>query len=351
MKMSRKRKKNMKKNFLLTSFFLFALTLNLYAGDENHVVFVGTPGLPASGKRVVLVAGDEEYRSEEMLTQMARILAQHHGMTCTVLYSIHPKTHEIDPNTTDNIPGLETLESADLLVMFLRFRNLPNEQMTHIVRYLEAGKPILGIRTATHAFNIPKDRKYAKYSFHYSGDNWDGGFGRRILGETWINHHGHHKVEATRGVIPAGEKHPITIGCNDIFGPSDVYAVRLPLPDDSHPVVLGAVLEGMKPTDQPVESDKNDPMMPILWTKTYQVENGKKGQAVASTIGSGLDFESPDVRRLLINACYWLLRLNDQISPDRSVALIGEYKPLDFGFGQYRKGFNVSDVMQHKTPY
>ncbi|MDR1492845.1 MAG: ThuA domain-containing protein [Planctomycetaceae bacterium] len=341
----------MKKNVLLTPAFLLALAFNLYAGDENYAVFEGAKNLPGNGKQVVFLAGDEEYRSEEMLTQMARIMAERHGFRCTALYAINRKSREIDPVTIDNIPGLELLESADLLVMFLRFRNLPDEQMTHIARYLEAGKPILGIRTATHAFNIPRDRKYAKYSFNYSGGGWDGGFGRKILGETWINHHGKHKVEATRGVIPAGEKHPITTGCNDIFGPSDVYTVRLPLPDDSHPVVLGAVLEGMKPTDKPVENEKNNPLTPILWTKTYQIENGKKGQAVASTIGSGLDFESPDVRRLLINACYWLLRMDEKISPESSVELVGEYKPLGFGFGQFRKGFKTSDVMQHKTPY
>ncbi|MDR0610226.1 MAG: ThuA domain-containing protein [Planctomycetaceae bacterium] len=341
----------MKKNFLLVSLVLLAFTFNLYAGDENRVVFDGAENLPGNGKHLVFLAGDEEYRSEEMLTQMARIMAERHGFRCTVLYATNPETHEIDPVTIDNIPGLEALESADLLVVFLRFRNLPDDQMAFIVKYLEAGKPILGIRTATHAFNIPKNRKYAKYSFNYSGDGWDGGFGRKILGETWINHHGHHKVEATRGVIPAGEKHPITIGCHDIFGPSDVYKVRLPLPDDSQPVVLGAVLEGMKPTDKPVENEKNNPKMPILWTKTYQIENGKKGQAAASTIGSGLDFETPDVRRLLINACYWLLQMNDKILPENSVELVGEYKPLNFGFGQFRKGFKTSDIMQHKTPY
>ena len=331
---------------------LFLLTFVPLASADDLVVFEGTPGLPGSGKHIVLVAGDEEYRSEEMLTQMGRILAKHHGFRCTVLYASNPETGEIEPTVIDHIPGLDVLEKADLLVMFLRFRDLPNDQMTHIVRYLESGRPLLGIRTSTHAFNIPAGKTWSHYSFNFSGGDWDGGFGRLVLGETWINHHGHHKVEASRGVVaPGQEKHPIAIGCDDIFGPSDVYTVRLPLPGNSQPIILGKVLAGMNPDDPPVENEKNNPLMPILWTKSYCVDNGKPGQAVGSTIGSGLDFKSAGVRRLLVNSCYMLLELQDQISADRSVDLVGEYDPLDFGFGAFRHGFKPKDIMQGNTPY
>jgi hypothetical protein len=109
------------------------------------------------------------------------------------------------------------------------------------------------MRTATHAFKIAKGKTYERYSFDSKQEGWDGGFGRRILGETWISHHGNHGKQSTRGVIaPAMKDHPIVRGCEDIWGPTDVYTVRLPLPDDSKPLVLGQVLEGMKPTDKPV---------------------------------------------------------------------------------------------------
>ncbi|MFO0844289.1 MAG: hypothetical protein U0797_18145 [Gemmataceae bacterium] len=85
------------------------------------------------------------------------------------------------------------------MVNFLRFRDLPDGQMKHIVDYLQAGKPMVGVRTATHAFNLDKASKYARWSYN-SGD-WDGGFGRQLLGETWLSHHGQHGKEATRGVI------------------------------------------------------------------------------------------------------------------------------------------------------
>src|SRR5262249_4572794 len=120
---------------------------------DPWVVYDGFDG-PGKGKHIVLVSGDEEYRSEEMLPQLARILARHHGFKCTVLFAIDPKDGTINPNTNNNIPGLEALQTADLLVLFTRFRNLPDEQMKHLVEYIESGKPIIGLRTATHAFKL-----------------------------------------------------------------------------------------------------------------------------------------------------------------------------------------------------
>lgn len=307
------------------------------AEQPQYDVFEASPDKPGAGKHIVLISGDEEYRSEQMLPQLAKILAKHHGFRCTVLYAIDPKTGEIDPNVPDNIPGLEALADADLAVVFLRFRNLPDEQMAHIVRYLEAGKPVLGLRTSTHAFNIPAGKTWSRYSFNFRGEGWDGGFGRRVLGETWINHHGHHKVEATRGVVAPGmEKHPIVAGCEDIFCPTDVYTVRLPLPGDCEPLVLGQVLAGMNPTDAAVENEKNAPMMPVLWTKTYAVDDGKTGRAVTSTMGSATDMQSEGFRRLMVNACYWLLEMDT--SPDSCVDIVGEYRPRDFGFNGAEKG-------------
>src|SRR5690606_763104 len=144
---------------------------------------------PGKGKHIVLVSGDEEYRSEEALPQLAKILAKHHGFTCTVLFAIDPNTGEINPTVRPNIPGVQKLKPAEPPIPFTRFRNLPDEQMEHLVAYMESGRPIVALRTATHAFDMPEG-KYAKYS--WQSTEWEGGFGRQVLGETWINHHGHH---------------------------------------------------------------------------------------------------------------------------------------------------------------
>ncbi len=314
------------------------------AADNPWVVFEGQKG-PGRGKQIVLVSGDEEYRSEEALPQLGKILAVRHGFKCTVLFAVDPDG-TINPTHVSNIPGLEALKTADLMIIFTRFRNLPDEQMQHIVEYVESGRPIIGLRTATHAFNIPPGRKYSRWSFN--SKEWDGGFGRQILGETWIAHHGHHGKESTRGVIAPGmEQHPVVRGCEDIWGPTDVYTVRLPLPGDSQPLVLGQVLSGMNPTDPPVANQKNNPMMPIAWIKTYQSPSGKTGRVFTTTMGAATDLASEGLRRLLVNAAYWCLGMEDQIPPRANVDLVGEYKPTGFGFGKHTKGVRPAD---HKLP-
>src|SRR5438270_76461 len=119
------------------------------AGDQPlWVTYPGGDGA-GKGKHVVLVSGDEEYRSEEALPQLGKILAQRHGFKCTVLFAVDPKDGAINPGTS-NIPGLEILKAADVMIMFVRFRDLPDEQTKHIIDFVEAGKPIIGLRTATH---------------------------------------------------------------------------------------------------------------------------------------------------------------------------------------------------------
>ena len=315
------------------------------AGDEAWVKYDGFDGA-GKGKRVVLISGDEEYRSEQALPQLGKILAKHHGFTCTVLFAIDPDSGEIDPNNQSNIPGLEALASADLMIIATRFRDLPDAQMKHIDAYVRAGKPILGMRTATHAFKIKDGRTYAKYSCR--SKTWDGGFGRQILGETWVAHHGAHGKESTRGVIAPGAKdHPIARGCDDIWGPTDVYKVTLPLGGDSKPIVLGQVLSGMKPTDKPVAGAKNAPMMPVAWTRTYKGEAGNAARVFTTTMGAATDLPSEGVRRMLVNAAYWCVGLEDKIPAAATVDLVGEYKPLPFGFKKFQKGVKP---VEHAMP-
>ncbi|HUR39490.1 MAG TPA: hypothetical protein VM222_08345, partial [Planctomycetota bacterium] len=169
--------------------------------DNPWLVFEGGEG-PGKGKHVVLLSGDEEYRSEETMPQLGKILSKHHGFKCTVLFAINRKSGEIDPNTTDNIPGMEAIDTADLVIMALRFRNLPDDQMKHFVDYVESGKPVVGMRTSTHAFNIDKKSPsaYKKYTWTNGDKDYEKGFGRQVLGETWVNHHGAHGKQATRGI-------------------------------------------------------------------------------------------------------------------------------------------------------
>jgi hypothetical protein len=306
--------------------------------EDPWIVIDGASG-PGQGKHVVLVSGDEEYRSEEALPQLAKILAKRHGFKCTVLFAIDRHDGTINPNQNDNIPGLETLRSADLLVLFTRFRMLPDDQMREIVDYVDSGRPVVGMRTATHAFAPKSDTTFGRYG--WQSKQWDGGFGRQVLGETWVNHHGQHGRQSTRGLIaPGAKEHPILrgIGDGDIWGPTDVYTVRLPLGGDSQPLVMGQVLSGMKPEDGPVVGKQNDPMMPVAWVKSYAAPSGKTARVFATTMGASQDLANEGVRRLLVNACYWATGLEDRIVSGANVELVGKYHPTPFGFGTFTKG-------------
>src|SRR3954452_15998447 len=261
------------------------------------LTFSGAAG-PGHGKRIVLIAGDQEYRSEESIPQLALILSQEHGFDCTVLFSKNKETGEIDPSTIDNIPDLGVLHGADLMVLFARWLELPDEQMKQIIDYTNSGRPIVALRTATHPFHYVKhlNSPFARYS--YDSKDPAGGYGRLVVGETWISHYGKHQVESTRGVIAPGlENHPILRGVRDIWGASDVYTITN-LSGDSKPLVLGQVLSGMEPTSLP---DPDKKQLPVAWTKSYTGESGKTARVFATTMGHALAFENEGFRRLAVN--------------------------------------------------
>jgi type 1 glutamine amidotransferase len=315
------------------------LLLMCAAAASDRLVIQGKNG-PGKGKHIVLVSGDEEYRSEQALPQLARILSQRHGFDCTVLFAINPADGTINPKQSDNIPGLEALDSADLMILFTKLRDLPDVQMKHIVDYVESGRPVVAMRTATHAFDLKTSRTYQRYS--WNSKEWDGGFGRQVLGETWIDHHGRHGVQSTRGiVVPGQERHPILRGIQSgaIWVPTDVYKVRLPLPEGAQPLVLGEVLEGMSPADAPVAGKQNDPMMPVAWIRTYG-----SASIFTTTMGSAQDLLNESFRRLLVNACYWAIGMEGRIVERPSVELVGAYQPLPFKFGGAAQGVKPSDL-------
>jgi hypothetical protein len=245
---------------------------------------------------------------------------------------------------------MAALDAADLCVMALRFRELPDEQMKHFVDYLERGKPILALRTSTHAFSYERNKQSAYAKFDWRNKDWPGGFGQQVLGETWVDHHGAHGKESTRGLInDAFKDHPILRGVTDLWAPSDVYSVAH-LPKDATVLVWGQVLSGMKPSDPPVEGVKNNPMMPLVWLRDYDSGNHHVSHIVTTTMGAAVDLQNESLRRLLVNAAYWTVGLSEQIPPRADVAYVGEYKPLWFGFGKFARGVKPDDLVLRRQP-
>ena len=311
--------------------------------DPRWLVYPTGPG-PGNNKRIVLVAGDEEYRSEEAMPMLGRLLSEHHGFETVVLFSQDPTTGEIDPTQSTFIPGLEMIAGADLLVLDLRFRELLDEDMAHVMDHVLTGKPLIGIRTSTHAFNYKKDSEspYAKWT--WTSKDPAGGFGKHILGETWVAHHGVHGKQATRGIIhPEFAAHPVLRGVRDVFGTTDVYAIR-GLPSDAEVLLLGLVLAGMIPDAEPVEGAKNDPMHPVAWVRNRELPSGKTQRIFSTTMGAATDWSSEDLRRLFLNASLWTLDMEEQIPAEGlKASMLGRWEPTPFGFGSYRKGFKPAD--------
>jgi len=314
--------------------FLWTVLLLSNVSAIDYVVSQGKAG-PGLGKHVVFLSGDEEYRSEECLPQLARILAERHGFKCTVLFAINPTNATIDPNVRNNLPGAEALDSADAIVMSLRFREWPDAQMKHFVDAYLAGKPLIALRTSTHAFNYENHSESPYAIFSYNSKAWPGGFGKQVLGETWVAHHGTHKKEATRGIIePSAQDDPLLRGVTDIFGNSDVYTANPP--PDAKILVRGQVLSGMNPTDAPVQGPKNEPMQPVVWTRLYKNEAGTINKILCTTMGAATDLQNEGLRRLIVNAVYWDAGL--EVPARADVNYVGQYKPSMYGFGGYVKG-------------
>ena len=327
---------------LLSSLVLVMFFSSCVAQQQQWLRYEGAAG-PGKGKHIVLVSGDEEYRSEEALPMLAKILSAKYGFTCTVLFALDKGTENINPQNQENIPGLEQLASADLMLIFARFRELPDSQMKYIDDYLRSGKPVIGLRTATHSFNYSRNKssQYAKYDFQSTVKGWEDGFGRVVLGETWINHHGIHGSEGTRALvngIQQDAKNPLLNGVGDIWCPTDVYTVR-ELSPGSQVLIYGQSTSGMN-ASAPVNLKKS--VMPVAWTRTYSIEGGKTGRVFATTMGAAVDLVNEDLRRLIINGVLWAGGMEEKIPAKADVATIGDYKPTMFGFGTHQKGLKVS---------
>ena len=282
---------------------------------------VMTPPDGRFSKHIVLVSGDEEYRTEETMPMLAKILSQKHGFKCTVVFAWSKDGKYIDPNNQEGLKGLAALDSADLMIIGTRFRKPSEDEGVHVTKFMDAGKPVIGIRTSTHAFNGKGD---------FGGKIKFGEWGRKILGEQWVSHHGKHKKEGARGVIEPGKNgHPILNGVFDVFAPSDVYGV-IHLTDADEILMRAAVTETLDPASKNIDGEKNSPMQPFAWLHSYTSPSGATGKSFCTTGGASVDFVNESLRRMVVNAAFHLTGLD---VPQRAdVEFVDPFYPSFFGF-------------------
>ena len=329
---------------LTTLLTIICLTSLGSFAQADPLVYEGADG-PGKGKHLVFIASDHEYRSEETLPALARILAKRHGFRCTVLFGVDANG-VIKPGQS-NVPGMEALESADLMVVFTRFQNWPVEQMEHFVNYLNRGGPIVGLRTATHGFKIPGDSPFAKYSNGFQGADYKDGFGRQGLGEKWAGHYGGNHRSSTRlDIVPEKAGHPILRGVKDMWAQCGGYNAN-PL-QPSEVLAMAQPLQGMEPDAEP---DTTRKPVPGAWIRSYEGDSGKSGRVFTSTYGASNDIENEGYRRMLINACFWAVSLEDAIAEDADVSFVGPYNATwRRGRGRRKAGTKPQDLDGWESP-
>jgi hypothetical protein len=315
------------------------------AQNPHLVVFQGESG-PGAGKHIVWLAGDHEYRGEESLPALARIMAKHYGFKCSVFFTTSPATGFIEPGSS-NIAGLDALKTADLLVVFLRFQDFPDQEMQHIVDYLDRGGPVVGYRTSTHAFQIKRpDAKFLKYTWNNPAGDYTGGFGRQILGETWVSHYGGNHKQSSRLLLqPDQAAHPILRGVKDVWVQSGGYTAD-PIAG-STVLALGQILNGMT-ADSPPAPDKKE--VPVAWVRTYQGASGKPGRVFTTTHGASEDLLNDGFRRMAVNATLWAVGLEAAIRPDSTIGFVGPFQPSTFAFGGFVKEMRPADMAGWESP-
>lgn len=296
---------------------------------------------PRSPAHVVFVTGDEEYRSEESMPMLARILKRDHGVRVTVLYALD-STGVIDPNRADNIPGLDALRTADLMVLFTRFRALPDSQLRAITEYAESGRPMVGFRTSTHAFRYPNDPGRA-----HLNEEWP----RRIFGQRWIVHHGHFddgaKPLTEVQLVPWKGAHPVLRGVSPFQAYSWLYHVdggEHELQGDVRPLLVGRAL---RTTHADTSATRRYPLVqPVAWTKSYTGASGRTARVFFTTLGHPYDFRDASMRKLALNGMLWALGWESRIPADGAGAdVVGRYEPNNSGFGKrYKPGMRPAPL-------
>ena len=233
---------------------------------------------------VVVIGEDHRYEAPRTMNDLAAELVREYGFRCTVLQA----TSRVD------IPGLETLEDADLAIFYIRRRLLPTRSMRYVRDYLGRGKPLIAFRTTSHAFAL---REGSSVEGRVSWADFDG----EVLG-CHYNGYTHGATEAAK--LPAAVKHPILRGIEGPYRLQETLYRSSPLGHSCEILMMGKCVDGpgedsryRKPKDTEV------PDQPVAWTNTY--ENG--GRVFYTSMGSGQTFEQPWFKHMVINAVFWAI--------------------------------------------
>lgn len=271
---------------------------------------------------IVFVTGDEEYRSEESMPMLAKMVERELGVTTEVLFALD-SNGIVNPNVNDNIPGLEALERADMMVLFTRWRALPDEQARYILDFAETGKPMAGFRTSTHAFMYKDDSLR-----QHLNNNWP----TAVFGQQWITHHGHFEDghdPLTSVSLTEGANSPVLNGIDPFDAYSWLYHVDGGVwninPNTKH-LLTGKSLRSKH--EAAGRTDQFPLTNPVAWTNDY-----KGARVFFTTLGHPYDWKNENMRKLALNGMAWALELEVPES-GFTPTIEGAYEPNNSGFGE-----------------
>lgn len=225
---------------------------------------------------LALLVAEDEYKTDESLPKFA---AQYLGRDYRVSFIFGSDTDHSD------IPGIDALDTADALLVSVRRRPLPAAQLDHVRRFVAAGKPVIGIRTASHAFAPPAgkslDEGLAKWSE----------FDQQVFGGNYVNHHAN-DLQPRVTIAAGGEQHAAlaAVELNSYVSPGSLYKVS-PLLPGTQPLLLGTV---------PGFASE-----PVAWTRV----RADGGRSFYTSLGHVGDFSQPAFCRLLFNGINWACNL------------------------------------------
>jgi nicotinamidase-related amidase len=241
----------------------------------ESTVFTGRPAFRFSQDRrprLTIVASEPEYGTAESLTEFRHELQQ--DFQVSMVYG--------DATDGSLLPGLDVLKSADLLLLSTRRRTPPPAQLQLVRDFIAAGKPVVGIRTASHPFHLRNQPAPAGRA------DWSD-FDLQVNGGHYTNHYG--AGPETTITLAAGvtSEHPLLqhVDTTRLRGKGSLYLVS-PLAPSTQPILIGSI------PDQPAE--------PIAWLN----RRADGGRTFYTSLGHTGDFAQPDFRKLLRNACQLL---------------------------------------------
>jgi type 1 glutamine amidotransferase len=231
---------------------------------------------------LVIVAAEDEYKTETTLPEFAKKQLDKDFRVSFVF---------ADPKERNRLPGLEVLKEADIALISVRRRVLPQEQMEIVRKFVASGKPLVGIRTASHAFALLPGQKLAA-----GLADWPG-FDKEVLGGNYTGHHG--AAYMTTVAIAAGaEKDPILAGVKSAFATASTLYKSRPLVEGARPLLIGQA-QGIQQTE------------PVAWT----LKRKDGGRTFYTSLGHPDDFKQESFVALLRNGIHWAAGLPVDLAP------------------------------------